>query len=66
MAGQVVGAPLPHSQASFGGAGMGIAFGLGASLLLSLMFDNPVGELWVIVVAAYSLFMITDEASRVS
>lgn len=45
---------------------MGIAFGLGASLLLSLMFDNPVGELWVIVVAAYSLFMITDEASRVS
>lgn len=51
-------APL---QASFGGAGMGIAFGLAASLLLSLMFEDPIGELWVVVVAAYSLFMVTDE-----
>ncbi len=51
----------PHPQASFGGAGMGIAFGLGAALLLALMFNNPVGELWVIVVASYSLFMVTDE-----
>ncbi|PRW60756.1 sodium hydrogen exchanger isoform A [Chlorella sorokiniana] len=57
-AGSVIGFTF---KASFGGAGMGIAFGLAASLLLSLMFDNPVGELWVIVVAAYSLFMVTDE-----
>jgi len=43
---------------------MGIAFGLGAALLLALMFNNPVGELWVIVVASYSLFMVTDEVRR--
>ncbi|KAI7844005.1 hypothetical protein COHA_002542 [Chlorella ohadii] len=57
-AGSVIGFTF---KASFGGAGMGIAFGLGAALLLALMFNNPVGELWVIVVASYSLFMVTDE-----
>lgn len=53
-------------QASLGGAGLGLAFGLGCAGWLLLLFEQPVAETWVLLVTSFSCFLVSDQVGEVS
>ncbi len=46
-----------------GGIALGLAWGVGAMLWLYLLFDDPITEIMVTVLAAYSLWLVSDLVS---
>jgi hypothetical protein len=54
---------LETLQAALGGAGLGLAFGVGCTAWLLLLFEEPVAETWVLLVTSLSCFLVSDQVS---